>query len=656
MQYIRFSENYNNNILIPSVESPFKYIKNPEKPYFISMMKYSDKQYTEWIKTKTLSKMSGSTTDRLWADFDSKDLRTAFEDAKVFYSRLLSNGFTEENIQISFSGNKGVGFIVDLEDDITLEDVTSIATTLAKDLNTFDTSMYDNQRIFRLPFTKNEKSGLYKIPLTQDELNNYNLDEIVEASRNISQFNRDEVLSYYKRAKLNPSLLALKVKEIKQEKKNKSEATPDLKSALERIPRGWKDYKYALVQGFFDSGERHNALMVIAATCRGLGYDKNTAYYMCKSALKKQATRTGDEEFPKDELWDNIIERSVYSDSWEGGQYSPSTNPWLKKYCERMGFDVHQKDEDDKPSVALEEITSDYFRFAEGFEKNILKTGIEGVDNNVILSTSTLNGLLGNPGSGKTSMALNYLKYTSKNNIPSMFFSLDMGKHLVYSKLVQKETKLDFKQTLTLYKDNPEKANRVAEKLREDYKNVGFNFKSGLTVADVKDAIREQEAQTGRKLKLVIIDYLECLAGPLSDPTANAGMIANQLKDVANETETCILLLLQTQKHSTPDVSDPLLSLKGVKGSSLIEQSCSTILTLWREGYSPKYVDDDKYISFAVVKNRFGNLWTDDFSWDGVTGNIRSLAEEERSELKAFRKRKKEEKLASDAKSDKEWQ
>jgi replicative DNA helicase len=253
-------------------------------------------------------------------------------------------------------------------------------------------------------------------------------------------------------------------------------------------------------------------------------------------------------------------------------------------------------------------------------------------------------------------MALNYLRNTSVNNIPSMFFSLDMGKQLVYSKLVQKETKYDFKQTVNLYKDNPKKAMEVAEKLKHDYRNVGFNFRSGSSVADIRRSIQDQQEQTGQKVRLVVVDYLECISSGLSDATAGAGLVANQLKDVANEEEVCMLLLLQTQKHSTPDVSDPLLSLKGVKGSSLIEQSCSTILTLWREGYHPKFVDDDKYISFAVVKNRFGSLWSDDFSWNGVTGNIRGLTEEERLELSDFKRRKKEEKMAAQAASNKQWE
>jgi hypothetical protein len=93
-----------------------------------------------------------------------------------------------------------------------------------------------------------------------------------------------------------------------------------------------------------------------------------------------------------------------------------------------------------------------------------------------------------------------------------------------------------------------------------------------------------------------------------------------------------------------------------VKGSSLIEQSCSTILTLWREGYNPKTVLDDKYISFAIVKNRFGSLWSGDFSWNGVRGDIRELTEEEETELSEFKERKLQAKMESLEKQNTGWE
>lgn len=649
-EYIRLSEDYSNNKLIPVSESPYKHIKT-QKPYFISMMKYNEEQYREWQKTRSLKGMNGGRTNKIWADFDSEgNIPQAFKDCEKFVERLMSKGFKEENIQISFSGNKGTGIIVETKQDFSIDEVKAFCTSLAEGLTTFDTTMYDHQRIFRLTFSKNEKTGLYKVPITLEQLKQADVEQIKKDASSLDNFDVKAVNDFYKTA--DTKIIIPVVPKIEQ-----VASVPVTASTIKDLkpPYGWKLYKWAIAEGFFDSGERHQALMVLAATCRGLGYDKIHTYHMCKAAIEKQAARSGQDKFDKEELYQNIIEQSVFAEGWNGGQFSPLTNPWLAGYCKKMGIDV-SRDADEEPFINFDKMTDKFVDYATNFEQNIIKTGIYELDQNVMYSTSTLNGLLGNPGAGKTSMAMEFLRNSSINDVQSVFFSMDMGLPVVYAKLIQKAGGLNFQEALSLVKTNPRKAQMLIEKVKHEYKNVGFNFKSGLSVGDMKAFINSHEQKTGKKVRLVVADYLECMSSKFSDPGASNGLIANELKDMANETETCIQLLLQTQKHSTPDISDPLLSLKNVKGNSLIEQACTTITTLWREGYNPDHVQDDRYISFAVVKNRFGGLWRGNFAWEGKTGTITSLTDEGRGELAAFLERKKLARLAKEQGETKGWE
>lgn len=619
---------------------------DPERDYYSSVYYYNEKHYEQFKKTGSIRGITDVHTDTIIFDFDSKvDLEQTRLDSLVAIQRLKTFGIKETDIEIYFSGNKGFTLSIKLDRKITPEQAREIALQkIAGDLKTTDTSVYDASQIIRIPGTKHPKSGLYKVPLTANDLKQRSIEQIKEYASSLDHITDDFSWTI---ASPTPSF-------FKQEQKKLEKNKVDYELDLTKKPSQWKTCKWSLLQGNFSEGERHNALMVIAATCRGLGYDKQTTYYMCKSALKKQSERTGQDEFPKEELWSNIIEQSVFTDNWEGGQYSCAKPGWLADYCGSLGeHRCKEKDQDDRPCIQLQDITTEFNDYAKNFEQNVIKTGIKPLDENVTLCTSTLAGLLGQPGAGKTSMAINYLRNTSGASIPSVFLSLDMGKPIVYAKLVQKVTGYSFKKVLDLFKTNPAEAEKIANLLKEEYKNVGFNFKSGVTVSDIRTIVQDHEQELGKKVKLLVIDYLECLAGPYADQTANTGFLANQLKDLSNDLQVCTLLLLQTQKHSTPDISDPLLSLKGVKGSSLIEQSCSTILTLWRDGYNPKHVKDDKYISFAVVKNRFGSLWSGDFSWDGLRGDIREMSEEEKDSLADFRERKREEKLATAAKD--EW-
>lgn len=622
--------------LVP-VNDIYEYIEDQNKDYYASAYYYNDKHYEDFKQTGTIRGTKDVTTNKIWFDFDSaSDPEVAQLETIELIRRLEKFGIQRKNIEIYFSGNKGFHLVVTLNRYITPDQVASICINkFGTNLSSLDRAVYDPSRIFRVPGTRHQKSGLYKIPLTYNQLHDYSINQIKNLASSLDNIQEDfEWEIAYPKDEL-----------FEVEEKKKLTTTMVDPIDFTKKPQQWKNCKWALLQGNFKEGERHNALMVIAATCRGLGYDKETTYYMCKSALKKQASLTGQDEFPKEELYTNIIEQSVFTDNWEGGQYSCQKPGWLQSYCNSLGEHKCKAEKEEPPILKIEEMGPLFSSYAQNFEQNIIKTGINSLDNHVMLCASTLNGLLGQPGAGKTSMSLQYLLNTSTEGINSTFFSLDMGMPIVYAKMVQKLTGVNFKEVLRIFKEDPKKAAALTQQLKELYKNVGFNFRSGLTVPDMKQTILEQEQQRGEKVKLVVIDYLECIAGPYSDQTANTGFIANQLKDLANDLNTCILLLLQTQKHSTPDVSDPLLSLKGVKGSSLIEQSCSTILTLWREGYNPKTIDDDRYISFAIVKNRFGSLWSGDFSWHGVTGDIRELTEEEQEELAEFKSRKQQAKM-----------
>ena len=611
---------------------------DPTKEHYVSIFRYNDehkKLYAAGDKKSIKgSKFHDVVTNSLVWDFDDKvDTNNARLDTCELAHRLVNDYDVDGNdMHVSYSGNRGFHLEVELDRDITPEQFKNITTKMVEGLKSYDPSVCDPARILRLEQTAHPKSGLYKIPMHIDEVAGMSMDHIKE----LAQKPRPDFKRLYTPITLPQNLFEVVAKTPIIKPLDNLEFDPS------SAPKGWKVYKWALADGFFESGERHQALMVIASTCRALGYDKESTYYQCKSALKKQARRSGTSEFDKGELWKNIIEDSVFSDGWEGGSYSPSNNPWLKKYCDRMGFSDVEKEQ--PPCVEMDTLTHVFTDYATNFDQNIIKTGITELDANIMFSTSTLNGVLGQPGAGKTSWALKYLRNSSINSVPSVFISADMGAPLVYGKLVQECTGLNFKKALELYRTDSDAAKKISEEIKVKYRNVGFNFRSGLTVSDIKEIIIKQTEAKGVKPKLVLIDYLECLASPFSDATAGAGFIANQLKDLANDLEVCVVLLLQTQKHSTPDISDPLMSMKQIKGSSVIEQACSTVLTLWREGYNPKHVQFDKYISFAVVKNRFGPQWSGDFKWEPVRGDIRSLAPEEVEGLEQLREKKKKDK------------
>lgn len=639
MEYIRFSKDYNKNSLIPVTDDVYKHIDDDKKPYFISMIKYNQQQYEEYQKTRTLASMHGSTTDRLWADFDLKSmpLEATFKDAYVFCERLMKLGFKEENLQISFSGNKGIGIIIDTEERLTIEQVRAACVKLAEGLPTFDNKMYDHQRIFRLLFTKHEVTGLHKIPLTLEELKLANIPAIKDAALDISGFNKAEVLSFYKRANVKLPTNLTQVSIVKKEKKS-IELSSDI---FTDKPREWRNCKWSLLQGNFKEGERHNVFTVLGATCRGLKYDREQAYYLCKSALKKQAQKTDQEEFSTDELWENILE-SIYGPTWNGGQFTCETEGWLKDYCQSLG--EHSCKKHEQTTVQIHSAFDMFRDYAKNIDDLTIKTGIDEIDRKLRLTIGMFVGIVGSPGSGKTSLAIQILNSMSKRNECCVFFSYDMYHSLVIQKLVQKHFKIKSDDMFNRMKSNDmEFENKVLNLLKTEYANVEFCFDSGQTVEQIQNTIKLVEEKTGKNVRLVVVDYNELILTEHNDSTAGSAYVAQKLREIANKFNTCVVSLLQPSKvFASPDAQ--ILTMQAAKGSSAIGQAMSVMLGINRPAFHPNYPQDDKYLTVTCLKNRMGELFRSDLAWDGLTGNVRTMTAEEKGQLSFILEQRKKEK------------
>lgn len=241
--------------------------------------------------------------------------------------------------------------------------------------------------------------------------------------------------------------------------------------------------------------------------------------------------------------------------------------------------------------------------------------------------------------SGKTSMILNILNNTSKSGVVSFFFSMDMYAPLVYQKQMQKHTGLTDKTIFKMMTEDSAVIAKAERELAQEYENVRFCFKSGLTVEDIRNVVMQHQQDTGERVKLIAIDYAECISGPFSDPFANSRIIAHKLKDLASQDGFCVLTLVQPPK-AAGDAATPLYSMRQVKGPSDWEQGFSIILGIYREGYNPNTSENDRFITINSLKNRMGPMFKADCSWNGLRGGIEELSHEEAVELDKLRNRK----------------
>jgi hypothetical protein len=650
MYYIRLCEGLNTRgILIPATDNIYSHIKNLNTDWYSSVYFYNEEQYKKYRENGSVKGIRDVVTNKLVFDFDSKDnLELAKSDALKLISKLAEfaeEGLSEDNFEIHYSGNKGFNVTLYLNRYITPEQARILAVNkLGKGLETLDTTLYDAVQIIRIPYTTHQVSKLHKIPLSYDQLFNLSITDIQKFAGAV-----------YKPAVPNKTAAALddnfyKLPELEKPKLVESKYKLDMSNK----PYTWKNCRWALLNGFFEATQRHEALMVLAATCRGLGYDKTLTYYTCKSAIKKQAERTGQTEFNKKELYSNILE-SIYDDSWDGGMYSCKTEgSFLQKYCQSLGRDACRADEkDEKLVLDASDLLGTFDSFVKNFDKNRIKTGIPMLDRNVVLTIGQPVGVLAAPGVAKTTMALNILNYNSNQKVHSLFFSLDMFNALLAQKLLQKFTKMDFDKLKHLVLHNPSEAVKYYKLFEEELSYMKTVAKSGMTVEGMKKIILDYQKENNLKVRLIVVDYLELLSGPFGDETSNSAFNARALRDLSVDLECCVIVLLQPQKTAEPD--QPITSYRKIKGASILEQSFRIILAMHRPAFGWKNPEEDRYLGINVVKNTMGPMSNFHLYFNGQTGEIRDLLAHEQDHLRDLVYRIEQEKASKAQQLAQDW-
>lgn len=616
--------------LISTKEDINKYITSRDKDWYVSLYKYSEKHKALLEEKGTLAGVKDTLTNTLYFDFDSKDdLDKARIDALEVANRLITRGFEEDQIGCYFTGGKGFSIEVESDEYLTPDKFKAIVFDVAGDLQTFDQVVNDPNRIVRIENTKHQNSGLYKIPLTPDELVDLSIAEIKLLAKN-PRANR-----MLKVAKLPQNIKEVEPVKEKAVEQIARELTFDITSIdMKSRPKGIDEARFLLLNGFFRSGERNHSMLCLASTLHNLNYPLEVTRGMLTGSAELQSSRTGDDTFPDREI--DLIINQVYGPNWQGGQFTTrDPNNWLAKYCKKMGLNVK---EDEGPAT-LDGISAGFTHYLMNIEKNTVKTGIEVLDKAMPITIGSNIGVVAAAGAGKTALALKILRYNSEKGIPTVFASLDMHRNRLFEKVIYNITGLSREDVYAKFKEG--KGKELTDLVKKHYGNVWFYDRSAASVEDVRNYVLQVEAASGQKVKMVMFDYFERISSTVSDDTASSKIVAGQIQDLVNDLDVAAITLVQPNKFSLgggPDTE--IKSYTAIKGSSFLYQSFRGIISLSRPFYTPETKEIDKYMIINILKNDLGAQDRFEMGWVGKTGEIYNLEDHERSELKELMKLK----------------
>ena len=612
-------------------------------PSYESLFSFTEEHYKKFLTTKSVAGIIDVTASRIVFDLDNKNLKLAQKDAIELVERLKANGLSDEQIIVFFSGNKGFEISFNLLDEtVTPNEMKNIAADLAGDLESFDTSIYNATRQFRLGLTRNEKSGLYKTPFSVSELENLTIDEIKKISETPMSYS--DIENAWRPVMLPDRCKQAKNKTVEVKVNEKKIVSLDI-STLDResLPKGWDLVRWALLNGYFGEGDRSNAFLCLAAYLAKL-FPIDITYRMLKGTAELQAQRTGGERFPDNELYNNII-MQVYGPNWRGGTYSlTDPNSWLYCYGKEMGLLEEATATVSKDILTTEQVGDLFKSFATNIDKNRIKIGIKELDEALDMLVGRVYVIAGSPGSGKTSLLFQIFEGLSAQGNKAIFFSYDMSLQDCFQKVIQKEFKITAKDVYEQYKD-PKRAAEFHRVFNEKYGNVIFINSSGMTVESMRDRITQAEKTYG-EIKVVAVDYMTLTQSEKGDSNEHSKSVIQGLKAISTDMRKCVISLNQPNK-ANQKINEPLSGYGGIQGSSAVQELANAMLWVYRPGATASSFERDKYYSIECMKNRHGSMFAIDLGWSGVTGTVYSLTPAQQAELARLRQEIKEEKAGN---------
>lgn len=303
-------------------------------------------EYKEYSKkNKGVSGYNGVVSiDNIPFDFDGEDLTKVLDYCREFIAYLTSQfNIDSRRLEYFFSGAKGFHIYLPaqmfaLEPSTKLPDeVKSVVKKINEGFKNYDVDLaiYDKTRIFRVANTINAKTGLYKIPLTYDEISTLKISEILELAKKPKTLNRLNM-----KHKPNLKLIALKTAPEAQEE-------PKPKKEYSTVPRGKLCYA-KILQGVKE-GNRDNCALRLATHLRKEGMPYETTVATMLKWNEKNQPPMSDAEVTRKTL-------SAYNVDYDFG----CNDEILQQFCDENCILKRKKEEAKPQDINLESKILDY--------------------------------------------------------------------------------------------------------------------------------------------------------------------------------------------------------------------------------------------------------------------------------------------------------
>ena len=264
-------------------------------------------------------------------------------------------------------------------------------------------------------------------------------------------------------------------------------------------------------------------------------------------------------------------------------------------------------------------------------ERTFVISGLDDLDNVLHgFADSNLYIIAGRPGMGKTALAMNIAEYVGKDKTVGVM-SMEMDKDQLAERLVfshadvlMEKSKPSFENGKMIPPSLTEQDNRKLMEARDYIKTLKIEIDDtpALDIRTLRAKAKQLKAKCG--IELLIVDYIQLMAGVGNNRTEAVGEISRGLKILAKELHIPVIALSQLSRAlETRTDKRPMLS--DLRDSGAIEQDADAVIFTYREEMylqnldkeNPKRKLVDGKGELIIGKNRHGKTGTVHVAWIG---------------------------------------
>lgn len=230
------------------------------------------------------------------------------------------------------------------------------------------------------------------------------------------------------------------------------------------------------------------------------------------------------------------------------------------------------------------------------------------------------------PALGKSTLALDFCRAASiKHDLPSIIFSLEMGRSEIAMRLLAAESSVPLQNMRKGTVDNQDWTTIAATRGRINDAPLYIDDSPNMTLVEIRAKCRRLKQKVG--LKMIVIDYLQLMTSgkKVESRQQEVSEFSRALKLLAKEIQVPVIALSQLNR-GPEQRSDKMPALSDLRESGSLEQDADMVILLHRESAYEKDNPRAGEADLIVAKHRNGPTRTVTVAFQGHFSRFTDMA------------------------------